>query len=53
VNVNAAPRTIVGVIPDQWRYPSRTEVWLPIATGGYSGYSNGVLNPSSRGNRNL
>jgi putative ABC transport system permease protein len=53
VVVNGATRAIVGVIPDQWRYPSRTEVWLPIATGGYSGYSNGVLNPSSRGNRNL
>lgn len=53
VVVNGAARTIVGVIPDEWRYPSRGEVWLPIATGGYSGYRNGVLNPSSRGNRNL
>lgn len=53
VTVNGAARTIVGVIPDQWRYPSRAEVWLPIATGGYSGYSNGVLDPSTRGNRNL
>jgi putative ABC transport system permease protein len=53
VVVNGAARGIVGVIPDRWRYPSRTEAWLPIATGGYSAYSNGVLNPSSRGNRNL
>lgn len=53
VILNGAARTIVGVIPDQWRYPSRTEAWLPISTGGYSGFSNGVLNPSSRGNRNL
>ena len=53
VVVNGAARAIVGVIPDRWRFPSRTEAWLPIATGGYSAYSNGVLNPSSRGNRNL
>lgn len=53
VIVNDMARTIVGIIPDQWRYPSRNEVWLPIATGGYSGFSNGVLNPASRGNRNL
>ena len=53
VVVNGLARAIVGVIPDQWRYPSRTEAWLPIATGGYSAYSNGVLDPSSRGNRNL
>lgn len=53
ITMNGAARTIVGVIPDQWRYPSRAEVWLPIATGGYSGFSNGVLDPSSRGNRNL
>ncbi|HXT17095.1 MAG TPA: ABC transporter permease [Gemmatimonadaceae bacterium] len=53
VVVNGAARAIVGVIPDQSRYPSRTEVWLPISTGGYSAFSNGVLDPSSRGNRNL
>jgi putative ABC transport system permease protein len=53
VLLNGAARVIVGVIPDQWRYPSRTEAWLPISTGGYSGFSNGVLDPSSRGNRNL
>ena len=53
VVLNGAARVIVGVIPDQWRYPSRTAAWLPIATGGYSGFSNGVLDPSSRGNRNL
>ncbi len=53
VMLNGAARVIVGVIPDQWRYPSRTEAWLPISTGGYSGFSNGVLDPSSRGNRNL
>ena len=51
--VNGMARAIIGVIPDRWRYPSRTEAWLPIATGGYSAYSNGVLDPSSRGNRNL
>jgi predicted permease len=54
--VNGAGRTIIGIIPDQWRYPSRGEAWLPIGTGGYSGYSGysaGVLDPSSRGNRNL
>ncbi|HTJ20928.1 MAG TPA: ABC transporter permease, partial [Gemmatimonadaceae bacterium] len=51
--LNGIARTIVGVIPDRWRYPSRGETWLPIATGGYSGFSNGVDNPSSRGNRNL
>ena len=53
VVVNGLARAIIGVIPDRWRYPSRTEAWLPIATGGYSAYSNGVLDPSSRGNRNL
>jgi putative ABC transport system permease protein len=53
VIVNGAARTIIGVIPDVWRYPSRGEMWLPLATGGYSGFSNGVANPSSRGNRNL
>jgi putative ABC transport system permease protein len=51
--VNGVARTIIGVIPDRWRYPSRGETWLPIETGGYSGFSNGVDNPSSRGNRNL
>jgi len=51
--LNGIARTIVGVIPDRWRFPSRGETWLPIATGGYSGFSNGVENPSSRGNRNL
>jgi putative ABC transport system permease protein len=51
--LNGAARTIVGVIPDEWRYPSRGEAWLPITTGGYSGYSAGVLDASSRGNRNL
>lgn len=51
--VNGLARVIVGVIPDRWRYPSRGDIWLPIATGGYSGFSNGVTNPSSRGNRNL
>jgi predicted permease len=53
VVVNGVARSIVGVIPDRWRYPSRGEAWLPLATGGYSGFSNGVANPSSRGNRNL
>jgi len=53
VILNGIARTIVGVIPDRWRYPSHGETWLPIATGGYSGFSNGVENPSSRGNRNL
>ena len=53
VVINGVARTIVGVIPDEWRYPSRGETWLPLATGGYSGFSNGVANPSSRGNRNL
>jgi predicted permease len=53
IMLNGAARTIVGVIPNDWRYPSRTEAWLPISTGGYSGFSNGVLDPNSRGNRNL
>jgi putative ABC transport system permease protein len=53
VVVNGVARAIIGVIPDRWRYPSRGEAWLPLATGGYSGFSNGVPNPSSRGNRNL
>jgi predicted permease len=53
VVVNGLARAIIGVIPDRWRYPSRGETWLPLATGGYSGFSNGVANPSSRGNRNL
>src|SRR6185503_12459349 len=50
VNFNAAIRTIVGVIPDQWRYPSRTEVWLPIETGGYG---QAARSPNQRGERNL
>ncbi|HKT09573.1 MAG TPA: ABC transporter permease [Gemmatimonadaceae bacterium] len=53
VMLNGIARTIIGVIPDRWRYPSHGEAWLPLATGGYSGFSNGVDNPSSRGNRNL
>jgi putative ABC transport system permease protein len=53
VVVNGAARAIVGVIPDRWRYPSRTEAWMPITTGGYSAFRNGVLNPSSRGNRSI
>src|SRR6185437_11288580 len=51
--VSASFFPTLGVIPDPWRYPSRTEAWLPISTGGYTGFSNGVLDPSSRGNRNL
>lgn len=50
VNFNAAARTIVGVIADEWRYPSRTEVWLPIATGGYA---QAGRYPKDRGERNL
>ncbi len=53
VDVNGIARAIIGIIPDRWRYPSRGEAWLPLATGGYGGFSNGVADPSSRGNRNL
>ena len=53
VLLNGVARTIIGVIPDRWRFPSHGEAWLPLATGGYSGFTNGVDNPSSRGNRNL
>jgi predicted permease len=46
VVLNAVSRTIVGVIPDRWRYPSRAEAWLPIAAGDYDGLTR-------RGSRSL
>jgi putative ABC transport system permease protein len=48
--MNGAQRTIIGVIRDDWRYPSRVEAWLPIQTGGYSA---AARKESDRGNRNL
>jgi predicted permease len=46
VLLNGASRTIVGVIADRLRYPSRVEAWLPIETGGYGGLTR-------RGSRSL
>jgi putative ABC transport system permease protein len=48
--LNGAARTIIGVLRDEWRYPSRTEAWLPIETGGYSAARRKV---DHRGERNL
>ena len=34
VQMNDVPTTIVGVMPDGFRFPLISEVWLPLATGG-------------------
>ena len=46
--LNGAARTIIGVIRDEWRYPSRTEAWLPIETGGYSAARQKLANRAER-----
>ena len=48
--LNGASRTIVGVVRDLWRFPSRTDAYVPLETGGYSAVAR---DPSQRGNRNL
>jgi putative ABC transport system permease protein len=48
--LNGEARNIVGIIRDEWRYPSRIEVWLPIETGGYSAARR---DPNYRGDRDL
>ena len=44
VDVTGEPTTIVGVMPDRWRFPSRAEIWVPVA------HANGR---DRRGSRNL
>ena len=43
--VNGQQRLVIGVIPDQWRFPSTGQVWAPPLEGDYR--------KTSRGNRNL
>jgi predicted permease len=42
--VSGAPRTIVGIVADRWRYPSRADIWMPLARDPAA---------EKRGNRNL
>jgi predicted permease len=44
LRVSGESRTIVGVIPDRWRFPSRAELWVPVAH---------LDGRDSRGTRNL
>lgn len=42
--VSGTRRTIIGVVADRWRYPSRADIWMPLARD---------PTHESRGNRNL
>ncbi len=44
VRLGGEPVTVVGVLPERWRYPETSEVWVPLALGG---------GPERRGNRFL
>lgn len=55
ISVNGRPATVVGVMPDSFDFPARTQLWLPIqvsaaaiaATGGPSVIVVGLLRPET------
>ncbi len=32
VNINGKPATIIGVMPDGWRFPEKSDLWMPLIT---------------------
>jgi len=34
VKINGQPATIIGVMPDGWRYPETADIWLPLRAAG-------------------
>jgi predicted permease len=47
--VNGVSRAIIGIVPDEWRYPSRGQLWMPMATSSAAH----LEDPDARGQRSF